>query len=56
VNAPKPLYPGCIDVVVITESGYGNFTDSLPTKLDGIEKPVGQGERLQKFRMVSENE
>ena len=37
------------DVVVITESGYENFTDFLPTELDPIEKLVGRGGMLQAF-------
>jgi Xaa-Pro aminopeptidase len=31
------------DVVVITEAGYENFTDFLPTELDDIEELVGRG-------------
>jgi Xaa-Pro aminopeptidase len=37
------------DVIVITETGYENFTDFLPTELDEIEKLVGQGGILQAF-------
>ena len=36
------------DVIVITPSGYENFTAFLPTELDDIEKLVGQGGVLQK--------
>jgi Xaa-Pro aminopeptidase len=36
------------DVIVITPTGYENFTDFMPTKLDDIEKLVGQGGVLQK--------
>lgn len=36
------------DVVVITATGYENFTAFLPTELDDIEKLVGQGGVLQK--------
>jgi Xaa-Pro aminopeptidase len=31
------------DVIVITDTGYENFTDFLPTQLDNIEKIVGRG-------------
>ena len=34
---------------MITEKGYENFTDFLPTELDDIEKLVGQGGMLQAF-------
>ena len=37
------------DVIVITEKGYENFTDFLPSELDEIEKLVGQGGMLQAF-------
>ena len=30
-------------VIVITDKGYENFTDFLPTQLDDIEKMVGRG-------------
>ena len=36
------------DVIVITPTGYENFTDFLPTELNEIEKLVGQGGVLQK--------
>ena len=36
------------DVIVVTSSGYENFTDFLPTELSHIEKLVGQGGVLQK--------
>jgi hypothetical protein len=55
LSAPKQLYPGYLDVVVITENGYENFMDGLPTEPDEIEKLAGQGERLRNFHMVSEN-
>ena len=35
------------DVIVITENGYENFTEFLPTKLEDIERLVGQGGVLQ---------
>ena len=41
------------DVVVITDNGYENFTDFLPTELDEIEKLVGQGGMLQQFPSFS---
>jgi Xaa-Pro aminopeptidase len=37
------------DVIVITNYGYENFTDFLPTELDQIEKLVGRGGVLQAF-------
>jgi Xaa-Pro aminopeptidase len=37
------------DVVVVTEKGYENFTDFLPSELDDLEKLVGQGGMLQEF-------
>lgn len=40
------------DVIVITEKGYENFTDFLPTELSEIEKLVGQGGILQKVPAV----
>jgi Xaa-Pro aminopeptidase len=36
------------DVIVITQNGYENFTDFLPSKLEDIEKMVGQGGVVQK--------
>ena len=42
------LYYRYEDVVVITETGYLNFTDFLPTELDAIEKTVRTGGLLQK--------
>ena len=42
------LYYRYEDVVVITETGYSNFTDFLPTELDAIEKTVRTGGLLQK--------
>ena len=38
----ETLYHRYEDVVVITEKGYENFTDFLPTELDEIEKLVGR--------------
>ena len=42
------LYLRYEDVVVVTESGYENFTDFLPSELDQIEKLVGKNGLLQK--------
>ena len=42
------LYYRYEDVVVITDTGYLNFTDFLPTGLDAIEKAVRTGGLLQK--------
>jgi hypothetical protein len=36
-------------VIVITETGYENFTDFLPSELDEIEKLVGRSGLLQAF-------
>ena len=44
----EKLYYRYEDVVVITESGYDNFTEFLPTELDAIEKEVRTGGILQK--------
>jgi Xaa-Pro aminopeptidase len=41
------LYYRYEDVIVITENGYENFTDFLPTELGEIEKLVGRGGVLQ---------
>lgn len=43
------LYMRYEDVIVITETGYENFTEFLPTELDDIEKLIGQGGLLQQF-------
>ena len=37
------------DVIVVTEKGYENFTDFLPSELDDLEKLVGRGGLLQAF-------
>lgn len=37
------------DVIVITATGYENFTNFLPTELDEIEKLVGQGGIIQSY-------
>lgn len=44
------LYLRYEDVVVVTEAGYENFTDFLPSKLDVIEEVVRRGDGIvQKF-------
>ena len=45
----EKLYIRYEDVIVITEGGYENFTEFLPSELDAIEKLVGQGGMLQAF-------
>lgn len=50
------LYIRYEDVIVITETGYENFTDFLPSELNELEKLVGQGGMLEKFPPVSEKE
>jgi Xaa-Pro aminopeptidase len=42
------------DVIAVTESGFENFTDFLPTELDEIEKLVGRGGMLQQFPPLDE--
>lgn len=44
------------DVVVVTETGYENFTEFLPVELNEIEKLVGQGGLLQKMPPVPEKD
>ena len=39
----ESLYIRYEDVIVITASGYENFTDFLPSELTELEKLVGQG-------------
>ncbi len=46
----ETLYYRYEDVVVITETGYENFTDFLPTELDEIEKLVGHDGIVQKLK------
>jgi Xaa-Pro aminopeptidase len=43
------LYYRYEDVIVITEKGYENFTDFLPSELDDIEKLVGRDGIIQRF-------
>jgi Xaa-Pro aminopeptidase len=45
----EKIYMRYEDVIVITEKGFENFTDFLPTELDEIEKLVGRGGMLQAF-------
>lgn len=52
----ETLYLRYEDVVVVTESGFENFTDFLPTELNDIEKIVGQGGIVQKLPPVAESE
>jgi Xaa-Pro aminopeptidase len=42
------------DVIVVTDKGYENFTEFLPSKLDDIENLVGKGGMLQAFPPQSE--
>ena len=49
----ESLYFRYEDVLVITGNGYENFTDFLPTRLEDIEKLVGQGGILQKVPAAS---
>jgi Xaa-Pro aminopeptidase len=42
------------DVIVVTDNGYENFTDFLPSELDDIEKLVGKGGMLQAFPPLQE--
>jgi len=50
------LYYRYEDVVVVTETGYENFTDFLPSELDEIEKLVGRGGVVQTIPPVSDKE
>jgi Xaa-Pro aminopeptidase len=43
------LYYRYEDVIVITESGFENFTAFLPAELDDIEKLVGRGGMLKEY-------
>lgn len=57
LRAPEEnLYLRYEDVIVVTETGYENFTDFLPVELNEIEKLVGKGGVLQKVGPVSEQE
>jgi Xaa-Pro aminopeptidase len=48
------LYIRYEDVIAITEHGYENFTNFLPTQLDEIEKIVGRNGMLQAFPPLSD--
>lgn len=50
------LYIRYEDVVVVTETGYENFTDFLPSELDDLEKLVGKGGIVQNKPPVTEKE
>ena len=52
----ETLYIRYEDVIVITASGYENFTDFLPTELSELEKLVGQGGIALKLQPAAENE
>lgn len=43
------------DEIVITENGYENFTEFLPTELDDIEKVVGRGGIIQSYPALNES-
>jgi Xaa-Pro aminopeptidase len=50
----EKIYLRYEDVIAITKEGYENFTAFLPTKLDEIEKLVGQGGMLQQSHAITE--
>ncbi len=50
------LYIRYEDVIVITEGGYENFTEFLPTELNDLEKLVGQGGIGLKLQPASDQE
>src|SRR5262249_47397312 len=50
------LYIRSEDVVVVTETGYENFTAFLPSELNDLEKLVGRGGIVQKLPAISEIE
>ncbi|MBS1787764.1 MAG: aminopeptidase P N-terminal domain-containing protein [Acidobacteria bacterium] len=50
------LYIRYEDVIVVTETGYENFTEFLPTELNDLEKLVGQGGIALKLQPASEEE
>ena len=52
----EKLYIRYEDVVVVTDRGYENFTDFLPSELDDIEKLVGTGGVVQKTPPTPEAE
>ena len=50
----EKIYMRYEDVVAVTETGYENFTDFLPSELADIEKLVGKGGMAQQFPPVPE--
>ncbi|HMV82248.1 MAG TPA: Xaa-Pro aminopeptidase [Blastocatellia bacterium] len=50
------LYIRYEDVIAVTENGYENFTEFLPTELGELEKLVGQGGIALKLQPPSEQE
>lgn len=50
------LYIRYEDVIAITEAGYENFTEFLPTELNDLEKLVGQGGIGLKLQPASDQE
>ena len=52
----ETLYIRYEDVIVITETGYENFTEFLPTELNDLEKLVGQGGIGLKLQPASDQE
>jgi Xaa-Pro aminopeptidase len=50
------LYLRYEDVIVVTEHGYENFTEFLPSELDEIEKLVGRGGMLREFAPLAETQ
>jgi Xaa-Pro aminopeptidase len=52
----ETLYIRYEDVIVITENGYENFTEFLPTELNDLEKLVGQGGIGLKLQPASDQE
>ena len=52
----ETLYIRYEDVIVVTETGYENFTEFLPTELNELEKLVGQGGIGLKLQPASEQE
>jgi Xaa-Pro aminopeptidase len=52
----EKLYMRYEDVVVVTDKGYENFTDFLPSELDDLEKLVGTGGVVQKVPPTPETE
>ncbi len=52
----ETLYIRYEDVIVVTETGYENFTEFLPTELNDLEKLVGQGGIGLKLQPASDQE